>query len=220
VSHDDGSTWSRIQVAPAEYASEDHESHVAVDAAGNAYYAWIGPGRLPYLSVSTDAGMSWGDPLMVAAPGVTEAWGPSIAAGDEGRIAVYYQGHTSTCCYTDGSGGDQMWNAYATVSVDADAEDPTFLSTTFNDPLDPVRRGTCGPGRCGGRPTSMGDFLEVFVDHTGKTWSAMVDTCAGACAQPGLAGSPNAERGQVGQLVRGPRLIGEGTLTPPPWYGS
>ncbi|HEX9824429.1 MAG TPA: hypothetical protein VGB51_08585 [Actinomycetota bacterium] len=218
VSRDDGTTWTQVQVAGAAYASGDHESHVAVDNAGNAYYTWIGPDRLPYLAMSKDGGTTWSTPQMVGPPGLTEAWAPSLAAGDRGRIAVYYTGTMANCCYSPRTGGERAWNAYVTISTDADGADPTFMTTTFNDPVDPVRRGTCGPGRCGGRPTSLGDFLEVYVDHLGRTWSAMVDSCVAACANPGLSGSPNAERGMVGQLVRGPKLIGEGNLLPPPWY--
>lgn len=216
VSTDDGLSWSRVQVAPG-FQSNEHESHVAVDKAGNAYFLWES-GNLPYIAVSEDKGQTWSQPIMVGAPGVTDIWGPSIAAGDDGKISIFYTGATSDCCYSGRQGGEKMWNAYATISLDAHEADPTFFSTTFNDPIDPLRRGTCGPGRCGGRPTSFGDFLEVYVDHTGKTWAAIVDTCVSSCANLGLSGSNNAERGMVGQLVRGPKLIGEGMLTPPSWY--
>ncbi|MDQ3991320.1 MAG: hypothetical protein M3245_03290 [Actinomycetota bacterium] len=219
VSRDDGQSWTRVQLAGPAFRGDDHESHVGVDKAGNAYYAWVADG-LPYISVSRDAGATWSEPIMAGAPGLTTAWGVSLEAGDRGKIAIYYTGTSSECCYAPRSGGERAWHAYVGVSVDADSANPTFLTTTFNDPVDPVRRGTCGPGRCGARPTSLGDFLEVYVDGNGRTWAAMVDTCVAACARPGLAGSPNAEAGMVGQLVRGPKLVGEGTLSPPPWFSG
>jgi hypothetical protein len=219
VSHDDGTTWDVVQIAGPGFRGLDHEAHVAADADGNAYYVWTGADRRPYLSISKDSGKTWSEPMMIGPPGITTAWGPSIAAGDKGKIAIYYYGTSAECCYAPKQpGAETMWNVYATVSVDASADEPTFLTTTFNDPLDPVRRGTCGPGRCGGRPTSPGDFVETFVDHTGRMWAAVVDTCVQTCAALGLKGANNAELGMAGQLVGGPKLIGEGTLQPPPWF--
>lgn len=218
VSTTDGTTWTEVQVAGPAFRGRDHESHVAVDAKGNAYFVWTGADRRPYLSVSKDQGQTWSAPAMVGPPGITTAWGPTIAAGDEGKIAVYYYGTQGDCCYEQEFGGHTMWNVYATVSTDAQTANPVFMTTTFNDPMDPVRRGSCGPGRCGGRPTSPGDFVEVFVDHTGRTWAAVVDTCQTRCAEPGLSGSNNSELTMAGQLVRGPRLVGNGVLTPPSWF--
>ncbi len=68
--------------------SEEHEAGVAVDEEGNLYYAWTGADRLFYLATSTDGGKTWSDPKMIAAPGVTETWGPTIAVGAPGKIAV------------------------------------------------------------------------------------------------------------------------------------
>ncbi|MPY80697.1 MAG: hypothetical protein GEV04_20085 [Actinophytocola sp.] len=217
VSRDSGTTWTQVRVAEG-LAGQHHEAHVATDASGNAYYLWVaGEDRLPYLAISRDSGATWSDPIMVGPPGLTESNLPTIAAGDEGGIALYYAGTSGDCCYEKQRGGETMWHDYLTVSVNALDEHPTWLTTTMNDPRDPQRRGSCGPGRCGG----MFDFLEIIVDHEGRAWTTLSDTCTGRCAQPGITGSNDAKSvgdGQAGQLIRGPRLRGEGLLEPPPWF--
>lgn len=217
VSHDDGVSWQLARVAEGLQGAA-HEAHVATDPSGNAYYLWVaGEDRLPYLAVSRDSGETWSDPIMVGPPGLTEANLPAITAGDDGKIAIYYMGTSGDCCYEKQRRGETMWNTYVTVSVNALDEAPTLLTTTVNDPRDPLRRGSCGPGRCGG----VFDFLEIVIDHEGRTWATLSDTCTGRCAQPGLTGNNdnrNVGAGLAGQLIRGPALRGEGSLEPPPWH--
>ncbi|MCA1708179.1 MAG: glycoside hydrolase, partial [Actinobacteria bacterium] len=87
ISHDEGLTWERVQVADSvmpydeQAALEEHEAAVAVDKDGNLYYAWNGRDRLFYLATSTDGGKTWSKPMMIAAPGLKETWGPAIDVG-------------------------------------------------------------------------------------------------------------------------------------------
>lgn len=128
ISRDEGDTWERVQVADngmaigvsAGLGIEDHEARVAIDPAGTVYYTWIARDHLPYLAVSKDGGKTFGKPLMVAPPGVQETFGPSVAAGADGRIALSYVGTTNSpggpfcvkttatsCVTADGSPGKQ-----------------------------------------------------------------------------------------------------------------
>ena len=233
VSHDEGQSWTKTRVADlgvmtgiedevigssAGLAVEDHEASVAADPDGNLYYFWMARDHLPYLAVSRDGGKTFAKPQMVAAPGVNEAWGPTIDAGERGRIAFAYLGTrnspggpyctkttgTTTCATADGRPAtpasaykDTTWNGYMAISTDALSAQPTFQSASVNDPADPFLRGAgCGPVRC----LAELDFIDVSVANDGTAWAAFVDGCAG----PDKCSSRGA--GVVGHLTGGPPL--------------
>jgi hypothetical protein len=184
ISRDEGLTWQRVQVAengvPVNEAAqiEEHEAAVAADAAGTIYYVWTARDRLPYLATSSDGGQTWSAPVLVSPPGVTEASLPSVAVGDEGRIAIAYIGSTEAPGgpAPDGSGTEYAgatWHGYLTTSVDADEATPTFHTVTVNDPGDPLVRGSCGIPRC----QQQFDFIDVEIAPDGTPWTALADGC-------------------------------------------
>jgi hypothetical protein len=173
MSEDSGATWQRFRVN--DYIPQPHhEASAAVDSAGNVYVTWWDSrDRLPYLAISRDHGRTWSTPRLIAPPGVFETNFPTITAGDAGRIAIHFPGSTSP-----ERTSTRPWNTYLMVSVNALASEPLFAWTTANDPADPVRRGDCGPGRCGG----MFDFLDIQTSPAdGAFWAAAVDTCTNSC---------------------------------------
>jgi hypothetical protein len=234
VSKDEGATWTRTQVADkgvivgiedevigttAGFAIEDHEASVAIDPAGNVYYLWIGKDHMPYLAISRDGGKTFAKPLMVAAPGVNEAWGPTIDAGDTGRIAFAYIGttnspggpycakttSTTTCETADGSPATPnsayeatTWHGYMGMTTDALAAQPQFESGAVSTPQDPLSKGAgCGPVRC----LQQLDFIDVVVGRDGTAWASFVDGCDGEnCSGAGV--------GIVGRLIGGAPLKG------------
>ncbi len=178
VSEDGGLTWTD-RVVSADFPGMDPDASVAADKDGNLYYVWYDGARaLPYLSVSRNHGVSWSKPVMIAPPGVTEAWFPVIDVGDPGKIAVWFMGSSST------SKADKLntrpWNMYAAVSTNALQANPTFVSTFTNKPGDPIHRGDCG-GRCG----TVFDFLDLVSapNDSGRLWGVAVDTCTKICAE-------------------------------------
>jgi hypothetical protein len=197
ISNDAAGTWRQVQVNDYISAADTHTA-VTTDAAGNLYYVWFdAKDRLPYLSISTDHGQTWGVPLMIAPPGVHEVNFPAIVAGDSGRIAITFPGTTSR------SRLDQRrpWNSYVVVSINALGATPKFVWTAVNDPSDPVHRGDCGPGRCGG----MFDFLDIVLSPwNGRVWASAVDTCTGDCVTG--SGAPEDAKGLVLKQVDGPLL--------------
>jgi hypothetical protein len=171
ISEDGGDTWERVKIADMEVAA--HEVNLAVDAADNLYALWWDDAELlPWLATSTDHGQTWTDPVMIAPPGVEQVNFPVLAAGDEGRIAVTFPGTTFE--QPDEDEQDfRPWNSYVLISTNALDERPTFVSTTANDPADPIHRGECR-GRCAG----MFDFLDIVVSPAdGDAWATAVDTC-------------------------------------------
>jgi hypothetical protein len=211
ISHDEGATWNRVQVADNgmpccgkldgqnESAIFSHETGVVADVDGNIFYAWVAADRLPYLAVSRDGGETWSKPLMIGPPGLKEALLPGIAVGPHGGVVVRYMGSTNSPWNgkeATGSFAEEEWNAYLTVAADPLVADPLFYSATVNDPADPLWVGECGPDpvRCG-----WGDFQDVVVDPKGTIWSVDVDLCAG----PKGCGKSEAI---VGHLVGGPKL--------------
>ena len=62
------------------------EAQVAVDDEGNVHAMWNGLDNMPYYSYSTDEGVTWSAPMMVAPPTNISGTGfPVITAGAMGR---------------------------------------------------------------------------------------------------------------------------------------
>jgi hypothetical protein len=214
ISRDEGVTWEQHQVA--KNGVSDHEMSVATDPKGNIYITWIGPDRLPYLAISKNDGKRWSKPMMIGSPGVNEANLPSLDVGGVGKVAIAYMGSENspgmnkkgewpnqggcsaiTSC-PDGEEYDHTtWNGYMTVSTNALSKSPVFYSATVNDKKDPIKRGRCGPGRCG---TTVYDFIDLVIAPDGQVWSAWVDACTTVCVDP-RATSDGGNDGVVGTLT-------------------
>jgi hypothetical protein len=128
---------------------------------------------------------------------------PSIDAGDRGRIAITFPGTTG-----DPRDPNRPWNTYVVISTDALTANPTFVSSTSNNPSDPVHRGNCN-ARCAG----MFDFLDVVVAPAGQgaVWATATDTCtSAACKDPdGSARSASDAAGVAVRQISGPALRGK-----------
>ncbi|MCA1708207.1 MAG: hypothetical protein LC808_34990, partial [Actinobacteria bacterium] len=193
--------------------NEEHEAGVAVDSKGNLYYTWTGADRLFYLATSTDGGKTWSDPKMIAAPRVTETWGPTIAVGAPGKIAVAYIGSTNAPggMGADGTGKEYdnvSWDGYITMTDEALDKKPLYFSGTVNDPNEPLSSGKgCGILRCDSR---IFDFLDVVIGPNGVPYTSMV-------ASQSAAGDfyPTWGTGFVGSLAGGPPLKGDGSSGKP-----
>jgi hypothetical protein len=188
-SDDEGLTWTRVQVATNGMNDEGgpgvgigtvgvhtrafaHEAAIGVDPEGNAYYAWVAADRLPYLSISTDRGATWGAPLMIGAPGVNEASLPALAVGGVGKVTASYMGTTnSPGDRFDGDYSETTWHGYLMVMYNANDAQPVFFSSAVNAPDDPLEEGECGAIRCG----VVGDFIDVQIGPDGVPWAAYVD---------------------------------------------
>lgn len=202
ISEDDGVTWKRVPVYRGANLGT-HEGAVAIDDAGNVYYAWLDEVGQMMLSVSTDRGYHWAPPVVASPPGVTVTH-PAIAAGKAGSVVIAYAG---TDDLPDGYMTDSdivkgaTWDAYMTITTNALDAAPTFDSVTGNDPADPIVRGACGPGRCPG----LVDFIDVQVSPDGKAYAAFVDACVDDCVTDPEVGN-NASEAILTTIENAPAL--------------
>lgn len=200
VSEDGGITFTRTRVSTKVSAASTHVA-VATDDADNVYFLWWdAQNRLPWLAISKDHGKTFGEPMMIAPPGVREVNFPELEAGEAGKVAITFPGNTSG----SGGGTGRKWNQYVMVTTNALDEDPLFVSTTANPPSDPIHKGNCGPGRCG----PLWDFIEMTVSPLdGGFWAAISDSCETAsCKGTGPVDSVSSGMGYAIRQLSGPRV--------------
>ena len=206
ISHDEGATWERVQVANNTTEFLGSDTSVAVDKKGNLYYTYETAKQQLYLVTSTDGGKKWSEPLMVAAPKVNEVTLPTLDVGDPGSVAIAYMGTTNSpfakCdpeC-TDADYKESKWNGYITMTTDALGKNPTFYSATINDASDPIYYGRCDfSNRC----SPILDFIDIEISPDGTPYGAFVDACLTACKKTGQV---DGSAGVAGRLVGGPKL--------------
>ena len=206
ISHDEGLTWERVQVASNTTEFLGSDTSIAVDAKGNLYYTYESTKQMLYLVTSTDGGKKWSKPMMVAAPKVNEVTLPTIDVGDPGKIAIAYMGSTNSPfkkCDPECSNEDYTktkWNGYITSTVDALGKNPTFYSTAVNPISDPIYQGRCDfSNRC----SPILDFIDIEISPDGTAYGAFVDACLVGCK---ASGAVDGSAGIVGRAVGGPRL--------------
>jgi hypothetical protein len=204
VSTNDGLTWTPHLASAFNDSPGGADPTVAVDDAGNAYFAWIDAVGHVKLSISKNGGATWSAPIQASPPGVTANL-PALAAGADGRIVLAYAGTADLAngYQTPGYGTNhaQRWVGYMTISTDATSASPTFQTVTTSAATDPLVRGPCGPGRCPG----MVDFIDVIVAPDGNAYAAFVDACTGLCASD-PARNNNASQALVATVTGGPSL--------------
>jgi hypothetical protein len=194
ISHDEGNTWTDVQVATNGSASE--QGRVAVDASGDLFYSWQAFDRQPYLATSRDGGRHWSAPIALVTGGVRETALARVAVEPLGRqAAVVYLGSTNapgvppfaTFCQEfletceDGAYATATWNGYMTVVDNPLGGHRLLRTTTAKSGAEPLFVGGCTPD--GGCRANL-DFLDVKYDAHGNPWGAFVDDCA-LTAEPG-----------------------------------
>jgi hypothetical protein len=187
VSHDEGLTWTRTQVAtngmnttlsggfgvvaPGSGQS-DYQATAMADGKGNVAFFWIALDRLPYLAFSHDHGATFGKPVMVAPKGVKEAWGPAIDMDAKGRLALAYLASTNSPGKPwTGSYKDTDFTGYLGLVTGMNLPKPSITSARL--PGDALVRGACSPGRCNDGTL---DFIDVAFAKDGAVLGAFVDT--------------------------------------------
>jgi hypothetical protein len=178
ISRDEGATWS-FRPGVASGLEDIYTTGTAADRHGGLYFAYRGSDDLPYLVTSTDHGVTWSAPTMVAAPGVRAVRRVAVAVGHRGEVALAYAGTT------DGVN----FNGYITESRDVLTHRPRFWSASVNDPSKPLINGA--------DTETFGDrffYGGVAIGRDGTAWAGF--HCAKTSACPGQ------RVGVVGRLTR------------------
>ena len=194
VSHDEGLTWTRTQVArngmnttltggfgvvaPGSGQS-DYQATVAADGKGHVYFFWVALDRLPYLAVSRDYGKTFGKPVRVSPPSVREAWGPALDIDAKGRVGLAYLGSTDSPGKPwSGSYAETSFTGWLGRIAQPLAARPVVVSAPVTqDPDLALVHGRCGPGRCN---ESVLDFIDVALAPDGSVFGAFIDSGHGA----------------------------------------
>jgi hypothetical protein len=189
VSHDEGLTWTRTQVArngmnttlsggfgvvaPGSGQS-DYQATVAADGKGRVVFFWVALDRLPYVAVSRDFGRTFGPPVRVSPKGLKEAWGPALDMDDKGRVALAYMGSTDSPGRPwTGSYRDTTFTGYLARVAEPFAPHPAVVTAPLTrDPDEALVHGACGPGRCN---EQVLDFIDVALAPDGTPWGSFVD---------------------------------------------
>jgi BNR/Asp-box repeat len=175
ISRDEGATWQRRRIARTQ-VRDVYTTSIASDSAGDIYVAWLAAARgvgtgpnasaptpargLPYLVISRDHGRTWSKPMMVASPGVRQAFNIAIAAARRGHVAISYLGAASKAAGASFSG-------YITESLDVLSRRPVFLSAAVNPPSRPLYPGL--------HHETFGDrlfFIGDAIGPDGTPWAA------------------------------------------------
>ena len=216
-STDGGVTWTKL---PGPGAVGNFFAPLVLDTAGNLWEAWTDTQKA-FVSYSLDRGQTWHSPIQVSHPGLSQTDFVWLTVGDPGRVAVVFYGTTDT--QRDPSvpaygGPNALWHAYASISTNALAQDPTFTQVQATEHV--MHRGAiCNGGFPGcllhNSDRSMADFFMVDKDPQGRIFIAYNENSDLSEVTPGqFIGKPiNA----VIRLRTGPSLFAaQGNLLPDP----
>lgn len=162
LSKDEGATWQRIRIHDGPIAG--HDVGLGVDPAGNAYAMWIdGEAQVPVLSVSTDDGQTWSEPMRVAPDDVAVAGAFSLAPGGVGKAALSYVAVLAS---------DPL-NSHAVMAAayGLDTDAPAIHTAVLTTPHEPLQAGgSCADAFCSGQA----DFLDATIAPDGTAWGSFV----------------------------------------------
>lgn len=182
VTEDNGLTWTSRQCNP-DIGQVEIDADITVTPDGTAYMLYRDHDQRAHLLRSTDKFLTC-DVFPVTPPDHTMSVFTAIASGDDGRIAMAYLGTrdaqdagTTPSHVVPGT----VWHLYATYSMDADTESPTFLTMQVTPNEDPVQvgcvwleGGTGGPYQC----RNMLDFIDAVADAEGRFIVTFTDGCS------------------------------------------
>jgi len=197
---------------------------IAQDSAGNLYVCFAshqttiqggaavqtGPYQVFVVS-SSDAGKTWSDPVQITHDGTNAfSW---VTAGSNGRVAAAW--YASNEASEKGSFvlDDLKHAEFSTqmgLSLDANTAKPHYQVATVSE--HPIKYGsicTAGLGcTLNGGDRSLGDFLEVGHDDSGRLYESFVDDTSNVVTAPTNPAGDFADNGPpvVARQIAGPSL--------------
>lgn len=165
------------------------------------------PDGRAYILRSTDRFATHQGPFIVSPPEVKTTAFLGMTAGSDGRLAFGYLGTDDPAGVEDDVEDTAIWHAYVTMTLDAAAETPTFV--TVRASADPVQRGSiCQLKACEEGNRNLLDFVDLHAGPDGRFYFAYADGCISeACLAPD--GEPADSRDSelvVARLAVGPSL--------------
>jgi hypothetical protein len=165
ISHDEGTTWSYVQVPTGNAGSSASlvgGVSLDVDRAGTLYVVWPGSDGRVYLAISRNQGQGWKGPFAVSPPGVKQSGPPfaQVSARGPGHLAIAYYGHTAS--------DSTRLNGYLTESFDGRDANPLLYTAQLNSPGRPLYF----PVKSGSLPRN--DYLGVTIAPDGTPWTGLV----------------------------------------------
>ncbi|MCA1814489.1 MAG: glycoside hydrolase [Halobacteriales archaeon] len=203
VSHDMGQGWKVVQAGEGPLnCSESLDPGLAVDMKGNVYVAWL-DGEGVKFAASKDHGDTWAKPVKVSLPQLGAFAHVDAVAGDEGKLAIVYQGTPDTGKTASIADGWALWNTYVAYVSDA-AGSPTVQTGMVNPPDDPVQRGCIWMWGGGNPCRNLLDFVDIQLQPDGRVVVVYADGCPQVCETPA---DSRLHQGIVGVQDEGPRLF-------------
>jgi len=194
---------------------------VQVDSHGNAFMVWVNTGNL-FLSVSPidDArnnpllggrpGSYWTAQAALDPPGVTSTIFPEITAGDNGRIAIAFDGSTDCAGLSDNCANSAHWNTYVEVISDALALARGTTMTVNSGVVSHrvVHRGAiCTSGTTCTTDRSLLDMIDVGFDSDGRVGVVFTDNNNRLAAPTLTDASKNGPFAEFAKETSGPALL-------------
>lgn len=213
VSTDGGFSYTRRNLGVPNIGLDPE---VASTPDGTAYLFSKSPEGFAYVLRSRDRFATYEGPFTVSPPEAKTTAFLGMTAGSDGRLAFGYLGTDDPAGVEDDVDATAVWHAYVTMTLDAGAPSPTFVTVRASG--DPVQRGSiCMLNACqpddpddADSPTNRNllDFVDLHAGPDGRFFFAYADGCTSkGCLAPD--GEPRDSRDSelvVARLAVGPSL--------------
>lgn len=222
LSSDSGLTWTNVPgpefptgpndlLADPAAASFSIDPEVAFTPDGTMYLLFQAANHRAYVARTKDLGQSWEGPFDVTPPGTSSTVFAALGAGDDGRIAMGFLAAANVTGSSASAPEDSRWHLWIVTSLDADAEDPTFVAYQATPDADPVQVGPIHQGGGGAATRNLLDFIDGAVAPNGDFYVSFTDGCTleNECATKPRGEQTTDYRGSEGAVawLKGARLV-------------
>lgn len=228
-STDSGLTWNNVPGpgfpgGPSDFLNTANahsiDPEVAFTPDGTMYVMYQSWDHHAYVARTADLGASWDGPWDVTPPGVGSTVFAALGAGDDGHIAMAFVAAANVTGSSARAPQDSRWHLWMVSSLDAAAEDPTFVGYQATPDSDPVQVGPILQGGGTDNTRNLLDFIDGAVAPNGDFYVSFTDGCtvANGCAGNVPAEQTSDYRGSEGAVawLKGANLLAAPRVGPVP----